>query len=213
MNRTSLSFRATRRTRSRSLDTSCPALRPGRVFTGHVPLGQAPFLHHLRRPPARRCSTASLVLRACLTSRDRASRDYRLSVPLAARSTAPATPRTHRTGHLSAPRATTGSPGSRAGDSRACLGSLDRAGSTNDSRKRRRASVAFRRWRTSAPRDFYEISRLNHPAHTPPINASPPPSRTADGRGRDGPSPPGFGPPPAQIPACGTTALGSCLGS
>ena len=26
--------------------------------------------------------------------------------------------------------------------------------------------------------------------------------------GRDGP----FGPPPAQIPACGTTALGSCLG-
>ena len=28
-------------------------------------------------------------------------------------------------------------------------------------------------------------------------------------RGRDGP----YGPPPAQIPACGTTALGSCLGS
>jgi hypothetical protein len=31
----------------------------------------------------------------------------------------------------------------------------------------------------------------------------------ANGRGRDGPC----GPPPAQIPACGTTALGSCLGS
>ena len=30
-----------------------------------------------------------------------------------------------------------------------------------------------------------------------------------EGRGRDGP----YGPPPAQIPACGTTALGSCLGS
>jgi len=28
-------------------------------------------------------------------------------------------------------------------------------------------------------------------------------------RGRDGPC----GPPPAQIPACGLTALGSCLGS
>jgi hypothetical protein len=33
-----------------------------------------------------------------------------------------------------------------------------------------------------------------------------------DGRGRDGPRPCGLGPPPAQIPACGTTALGSCLG-
>ena len=32
------------------------------------------------------------------------------------------------------------------------------------------------------------------------------------GRGRDGPRPCGLGPPPAQIPACGTTALGSCLG-
>ena len=32
------------------------------------------------------------------------------------------------------------------------------------------------------------------------------------GRGRDGPSPIWLGPPPAQIPASGTTALGSCLG-
>ena len=31
------------------------------------------------------------------------------------------------------------------------------------------------------------------------------------GRGRDGPSLVGLGPPPAQIPACGTTALGSSL--
>ncbi len=31
-------------------------------------------------------------------------------------------------------------------------------------------------------------------------------------RGRDGPSPCSFGSPPAQIPASGTTALGSCLG-
>lgn len=33
-----------------------------------------------------------------------------------------------------------------------------------------------------------------------------------NGRGRDGPSPEGSGPPPARIPACRTTALGSCLG-
>jgi hypothetical protein len=32
--------------------------------------------------------------------------------------------------------------------------------------------------------------------------------RTCGGRGRDRP----YGRPPAQIPACGTTALGSCLG-
>lgn len=37
-------------------------------------------------------------------------------------------------------------------------------------------------------------------------------NHVVDGRGRDGPSPEGFGPPPAQIPACGATALGSCLG-
>ena len=36
---------------------------------------------------------------------------------------------------------------------------------------------------------------------------------TSRSRGRDGPSPCGLGPPPAQIPACGTTARGSCLGS
>jgi hypothetical protein len=33
-------------------------------------------------------------------------------------------------------------------------------------------------------------------------------SREIDGRGRDRPC----GRPPAQIPACGITALGSCLG-
>jgi len=32
------------------------------------------------------------------------------------------------------------------------------------------------------------------------------------GRGRDGPSPCGLGPPPAQIPACASNAPGSCLG-
>ena len=35
---------------------------------------------------------------------------------------------------------------------------------------------------------------------------------TGISRGRDGPSPFGFGPPPAQIPASGITALGSYLG-
>jgi hypothetical protein len=34
----------------------------------------------------------------------------------------------------------------------------------------------------------------------------------AGGRGRDGPSPRGLGPPPARIPACASNALGSSLG-
>ena len=38
MNRTSLSFRATWRTRSSSLDTPCPALGPGRVSLAAFPL-------------------------------------------------------------------------------------------------------------------------------------------------------------------------------
>ena len=40
MNRTSLSFRATWRTRSRSLDTPSPALRPGRVSLAVFPSGR-----------------------------------------------------------------------------------------------------------------------------------------------------------------------------
>src|SRR6266540_2158070 len=60
--------------------------------------------------------------------------------------------------------------------------------------------------------DSCSITRLNSPACTTPTDASPPPSRTADGRGRDSPSPVRARAAPAQIPACGTTALGSCLG-
>jgi hypothetical protein len=40
VNRTSLSNRATWRTRSRSLDTPCPALRPGRVSLAVFPSGR-----------------------------------------------------------------------------------------------------------------------------------------------------------------------------
>ena len=40
MNRTSLSFRATWRTRSRSHDTPGPALRPGRVSPAVFPSGR-----------------------------------------------------------------------------------------------------------------------------------------------------------------------------
>ena len=40
VNRTSLSFRATRRTRSRSLDTPSPALRPERVSLAAFPSGR-----------------------------------------------------------------------------------------------------------------------------------------------------------------------------
>ena len=84
MNRTSLSFRATWRTRSRSLDTPSPALRPGRVSLAAFPSGR-PLPPPSPPPAPRACSTASPVIRACLTSRDRSSRDYRLSVPLASR--------------------------------------------------------------------------------------------------------------------------------
>jgi len=74
-----LSFRATWRTRSRSLDTPSPALRPGRVSPAVFPSGR-PLPPPPPPPPPWGCSAASPVVRACLTSRARASRDYRLSV-------------------------------------------------------------------------------------------------------------------------------------
>ena len=45
----------------------------------------APFPPPPPRPAPRACSAASPVIRDCLTSRDRSSRDYRLSVPTATR--------------------------------------------------------------------------------------------------------------------------------
>ena len=123
-------------------------------------------------PEPRACSAASQVLRACLTSRDRASRDYRLSVPLTARQALDLPPREpSRTGHHQHPRATTGSPGSRAWSSSCVPGFFDRAGSTSDSRKRRQQCCLPPIGRASAPRTT-GITRLNSPARTPPINAS-----------------------------------------
>ena len=107
----------------------------GTCFTGRVPLGQAPSLHHLRPRITRACSAASQVLRACLTSRDRASRDYRLSVPLTAHQTPTCHPANHPgRGINNDPRATTGSPGSRAWSSSCVPGFFDRAGPLSDSR-------------------------------------------------------------------------------
>jgi hypothetical protein len=63
---------------------------------------------------------------------------------------------------------------------------LDRAG-------RRRSPATFTR----------------HPAGVPRRPAA---AQQGDGRGRDCPSPCGLGQPPAQIPACTASALGSWLG-
>ena len=53
------------------------------------------------------------------------------------------------------------------------------------------------------------ISRLNSPAYTCPCQRFACTLAGTAGRGRDRP----FGRPPAEIPACGTTALGSSLRS
>jgi hypothetical protein len=62
------------------------------------------------------------------------------------------TPRTRRTRHPSAPRATAGSPGSRAWRSACVPGISDRAGSASGSRKRRWRCCLPPMGRTSAPR-------------------------------------------------------------
>ena len=84
LNRTSLSCCATRRTRSSALGALTPALCPGRVCCPRSPYpGLFP---PPPPPPARRhCSTGSQVLQACPTAHARASRDYGLSLPRAAR--------------------------------------------------------------------------------------------------------------------------------
>ena len=70
MNRTSLSCRATRRTRPSSLDTLSPALSPGRVSPAAFPLGD-PLSSPPPPPRPGRCSAGSQVLRDRLTSHDR----------------------------------------------------------------------------------------------------------------------------------------------
>ena len=85
--------------------------------------------HQLATRPARR------ALRACPTSRARSSRDYRLSVPPAARRPLTCHPANHPgRGITNHQRATTRSLGSRAWSLSYVPGISDRAGPTNDSR-------------------------------------------------------------------------------
>ena len=86
VNRASLSFRATRRTRSRSLGALSPALCPGRVSPAAFPLADPlPSTVSAAPPWALFDSFAGTTDR--LTSHDRASRDYGLSLPRTTRPT------------------------------------------------------------------------------------------------------------------------------
>ena len=117
-------------------------------------------------PLARACSAASRVLRGRQTSRARASRDYRLSVPLAARP--------HHHHHQDGrPRDL---PVLAHEDLRACLASPTAQGPPA-ARANATENVAFRSFEQRRHPEL-EISRLNRPAHTPPANASAMPSRT-----------------------------------
>jgi hypothetical protein len=68
-----------------------------------------------------------------------------------------------------------------------------------------------RQLRGGAPRDpaLGAASPVEVPEPRGELASADPSARAGDGRGRDRPC----GRPPAQIPACGITALGSCLGS
>ena len=138
MNRTFLSFRATWRTRSRSLGTPSPAPRPGRVSLAVFPLG--------RPLPSPASATASAALFGGFAGTTGLS-DFPWSCikglpPQRSPHGPPSVdlpPREpSRTGHHRLPRATTGSPGSRAWSLSYVPGIFDRAGSTSGSRKRRR---------------------------------------------------------------------------
>jgi hypothetical protein len=124
-------------------------------------------------PEPRACSAASLVLRACLTSRDRASRDYRLSVPPAARPVPVCHPANHPGwGITNTSRATTRSPGSRAWSSSCVPGLSDRAGPASDSRITPPAVLPSAHMGKRRHPELNGVSRLNNPARTPPVNAS-----------------------------------------
>ena len=87
MNRTSLSFRATWRTRSRSLDTPIPALRPGRDSLAVFPSAR-PLPSTTSAPAITAGLFGGFAGSTGLSDfRGRSSRDYRL--PLAARRVVP----------------------------------------------------------------------------------------------------------------------------
>ena len=166
MNRSFLSVRAFWRTRSSTLGAPCPAPCPGAFCWPRFPW-PASFPPPPPHPRKRGCSAASQVLRGRLTSRGRASGDYRLSVPPATRRPADMPPREPQgTGHRRQARATTGSPRSRGWSFHACLGSLTARGPTT-ARANAPADVAFRLHNSvSTPRPW--ISRLNSPAYVYP---------------------------------------------
>ena len=169
--RTCLSCRASWRTRSRSLDTPCPALRPGRVSLAVFPSG---------KPLS---STVSATTMAALFDGFSGTtglsdfprsfiENHRQRVALAARQTPTCHPTNHPgRGIIKRPRATVGSPGSRAWSLRACPGSSTAQGSpaTRDSAT---GDVAFRLGEHVGTPNFISISRLNSPARTTPVNAS-----------------------------------------
>jgi hypothetical protein len=117
-------------------------------------------------PLSRSCSPASLVLRTHVTSRGRSSQDYGLSLPLAARLPPSAAGRPRDLSVLAR------------GVVRVHALLFDRAGSVQISRFIDPASVAFRTRLTASAPGSCVFSRLNHPACTPPVNASTFPSRS-----------------------------------
>ena len=172
MNRTSLSLRATRRTRSRSFDTPCPAPRPGRVSLAVFPSGR-PLPSTTSAPGCPGlfggfAGSTGLSDFPCSSIKGLPPQRSPHGPPSA--DTPPREP--SRTGHHQRPRATTGSPGSRAWSSSCVPGFSDRAGPTSDSRKRRQRCCLPHIEKASAPWSSLEFSRLNSPARTPPVNAS-----------------------------------------
>ena len=148
MNRTSLSFRATWRTRSRSLDTPSPAPRPGRVSLAVFPSG--------RPLPSPASATASAALFGGFAGTTGLSDFPSPSIKGLPPQRSPHGPPSidlpprepSRTGHHQHPRATTGSPGSRAWSSSCVPGFFDRAGSTSDSRKAPPAVLPSAYWQS-----------------------------------------------------------------
>jgi len=171
VNRTSPSFRATWRTRSRSLATPSPALRPGRVSPAVFPSGRP--LPSTTSAPAQAGLFGSFAGSTGLS-------DFPWSFieglppqrsPHGPPDADPLPREPVGRGICRRPRATTGSPGSRAWSLSCVPGISDHAGSNNGSRKRR-LGIAFRRWGGRRHPELHGLSWLNSPARTTPANAS-----------------------------------------
>ncbi len=163
MNRTSLSLRATRRTRSSPLDALCPALSPERVEPVAFPSGD-PL-------PSTTSATPTGALFSDFAGTTGSSDFPRSCITGLRPQPFPHDPPLHHDRRM-----IMGSPGSRIRRFRTCPGSsTPRSPST--ARENAANDVAFR---VVGPRRHPEqkITRLNSPACTYPTDASPPPSRT-----------------------------------